>query len=130
MFQILAHADLPHEPAGHGRRRATSTRRVDARVLMTMPSRRCGIARTPSTQLEVRKRSETDAESAPVLVPIHTGKLPHVRENVLQAVRELERVHISEPVLDDAINNQLREPQDLARQVEGVAEPACHDTAS
>ena len=32
-------------------------------MITTTAPRRCGIATTPSTQLEVRKRSETDAES-------------------------------------------------------------------
>ena len=35
-------------------------------MIMKRAWRRCGVATTPSTQLEVRKRSETDAESAPM----------------------------------------------------------------
>ena len=52
-----------------------------------------------------------------------------MREDVLQAVRQLKSIDITETVLDHAIHDQLREPQDLARQVEGVAEarPASDD---
>ena len=40
-------------------------RRVDSRTITKTASRRRGIATTPSTQREVQKCSETDAESAP-----------------------------------------------------------------
>ena len=39
-------------------------------------------------------------------------------EDVLQTVRQLEGVHIAQSILDHRIDDQLREPQDLARQVE------------
>jgi hypothetical protein len=41
-----------------------------------------------------------------------------MRKNVLQAVRQLEGVDIPQSILDHRIHNQLREPQNLARQVE------------
>ena len=53
-----------------------------------------------------------------------------MREDVLQAVRQLKRVDIPQAVLHDAIHDQLREPQDLARQVEGVAEARPASTAT
>ena len=53
-----------------------------------------------------------------------------MREDVLEAVRQLKSIHIPEAVLDHAIHHQLREPQDLARQVEGVAEARPASTAT
>jgi hypothetical protein len=53
-----------------------------------------------------------------VLVAVHAGELADVREDVLDAVRQLERVHVVEPVLDVRVHDQLGQPQDLAAQVE------------
>ena len=43
----------------------TPSRRVDSLTATSRASRRCGLMKTPSTHLGVRKRSEADAESAP-----------------------------------------------------------------
>jgi ribulose-5-phosphate 4-epimerase/fuculose-1-phosphate aldolase len=45
-----------------------------------------------------------------------------VREHVLEAVGELEGVHVAEAVLHVAVDDQLGEAQDLAAQMERVAE--------
>jgi hypothetical protein len=44
--------------------------------------------------------------------------------SVLQAVSQLESVHIVEPVLNMTVHNQLGHAQNLSAEVEGVAEPA------
>ena len=59
-----------------------------------------------------------------VLVPVHARQLPDVREAVLQAVRQLVRVDVAQSELDVAVHDDLRQAQDLARQVERVAEAA------
>ena len=68
--------------------------------------------------------AHADLAHQPVLVSVHAGELPDVRKDVLQAVRELECVHVPEAVLHVAVHHQLREAQNLAAQVERVAEPA------
>lgn len=44
-----------------------------------------------------------------VLVAVHPGQLSHVSEDVLQSVRQLERVHIVQTVLDVRVYYQLRQ---------------------
>ena len=51
-----------------------------------------------------------------------TSELADVREDVLQSVRELERVDVSKAILHVTVDDQLGQSQDLATQVEGVAE--------
>lgn len=53
-----------------------------------------------------------------VLVAVHAGQLADMREYVLQPVGQLERVHVVEAVLDVRVDDQLREAEDLAAQVE------------
>ena len=43
-------------------------------------------------------------------------------KGVLQAVSQLEGVHIAQAELDICIHNQLGQPQNLTAQVEGIAE--------
>mmetsp|Transcript_7034 Transcript_7034/g.20668 ORF Transcript_7034/g.20668 Transcript_7034/m.20668 type:complete len:555 (-) Transcript_7034:1166-2830(-) len=57
-----------------------------------------------------------------VLVAVHARELADVREDVLEPVRELEGVHVAQAVLHDRVDHELRQPQDLPREVEGVAE--------
>ena len=53
-----------------------------------------------------------------------TSELSHMGEGVLQSVRQLEGVHVVEPVLDMAVHQQLGHAQNLAAQMERVAESA------
>lgn len=53
-----------------------------------------------------------------VLVPVHAGQLPDVRKHVLQTVRQLECVHVVEPVLNVRVDDELRQTQDFSAQVE------------
>ena len=46
------------------------------------------------------------------LAPL-TCELPHVAEGVLQAVCQLEAVHVAQAELDVGVHNQLGEAQDL-----------------
>jgi len=46
-----------------------------------------------------------------------------VRQRVLQTVSQLVRVHVAQPVLHVRVDQQLRQAQHLAAQVERVAEP-------
>ncbi|CAN7985254.1 unnamed protein product, partial [Ixodes hexagonus] len=57
-----------------------------------------------------------------VLVAVHARQLAHVGKDVLEAVRQLEGVHVVQPVLHVAVHHQLGQAQDLPAQVEGVAE--------
>ena len=69
--------------------------------------------------MQAAKREHGDA---PPSSPVHARELADVREGVLQAVRKLEGVDVAEPVLHVRVDDELRQAQDLARQVEGVAE--------
>mmetsp|Transcript_19442 Transcript_19442/g.63358 ORF Transcript_19442/g.63358 Transcript_19442/m.63358 type:complete len:470 (-) Transcript_19442:1597-3006(-) len=66
--------------------------------------------------------AHADLTHQPVLVPVHAGELAHVGEDVLQAVGQLVGVDVAQPVLHVRVDHQLRQPQDLAAEVEGVAE--------
>jgi hypothetical protein len=70
--------------------------------------------------LEVLAHADLAHEA--VLVAVHARQLPHVREDVLQPVRELEGVDVAQPVLHVRVHHELGQPQDLAAEVEGVAE--------
>lgn len=59
-----------------------------------------------------------------VLVSVHAGELADVREDILQSVGELEGVGVAQAVLHVGVDDELREAQDLAAQVERVAEAA------
>mmetsp|Transcript_139393 Transcript_139393/g.242388 ORF Transcript_139393/g.242388 Transcript_139393/m.242388 type:complete len:464 (+) Transcript_139393:5762-7153(+) len=63
-----------------------------------------------------------DLPHQPILVAVHPGQLPNVVEDVLQTIRQLEGIHVAQPVLHVGVHHQLGHPQDLAAQVEGVAE--------
>lgn len=53
-----------------------------------------------------------------VLVAVHASELAHMREYVLQPVRQLERVYVIQAVLDVRVHDQFCEAEDLAAQVE------------
>ena len=57
-----------------------------------------------------------------VLVPVHARQLAHVGERVLQAVGQLVRIDVAQAELHVGVDHQLGQAQDLAAQVEGVAE--------
>lgn len=57
-----------------------------------------------------------------VLVAIHPRQLADVSEDVLQAVGELEGVDVVQAILHVRVDDEFGESQDLAAQVEGVAE--------
>jgi hypothetical protein len=58
----------------------------------------------------------------PILVSVHTCQLPNVREDVLEAICQLEGLDVSQAVLDMRINDQLGHAKDLTTQMEGVTE--------
>ncbi|RNA42796.1 hypothetical protein BpHYR1_029175 [Brachionus plicatilis] len=64
-----------------------------------------------------------------VLVSVHAGQLAHVGEYVLEAVGQLKRVHIAEPVLDVrvveifAVNEQIEHVVALAAHLEARFDP-------
>ena len=45
-----------------------------------------------------------------------------MRKDVLQCIRELESVDVSETVLDVGIDDELRETENFATQVESISE--------
>lgn len=58
-----------------------------------------------------------------VLVAIHASQLADMSENVLQTVRQLESVHIVQPILNVRIDDQFGEAQNFPAQMESVSEP-------
>lgn len=56
-----------------------------------------------------------------VLVTVHASELPHMSECVLEAICQLERIHIAQPVLHVGINNQLRQAKNLPTKMKGIA---------
>lgn len=70
--------------------------------------------------LEVLAHADLAHEA--VLVSVHAGELADVREDVLEAVGELEGVDVAEAEVDVGVDDELREPEDLATQMEGVTE--------
>ena len=68
---------------------------------------RTGVEPVVDEVLEVLAHANLSHE--PVLVAVHTGELADVREDVLQPVRELERVHVAQPELHVRVHHQLRE---------------------
>mmetsp|Transcript_3491 Transcript_3491/g.11579 ORF Transcript_3491/g.11579 Transcript_3491/m.11579 type:complete len:907 (-) Transcript_3491:778-3498(-) len=103
-----AQEEEPHAPAG----------RPDAAAGALADG--AGVEAVVDEVLEVL--AHPDLPHEPVLVPIHPGELPHVRKDVLQPVRQLVRVHVAEPVLHVRVDDKLGEAEDLAAEVEGVAE--------
>lgn len=67
--------------------------------------------------------AHSDLSHQLVLVPIHSRQLTNVRENILQPIGQLERVHIVQSILNMRIDNQLRQPQNLTAQMERITEP-------
>lgn len=49
-----------------------------------------------------------------VLVSIHPRQLADMGEYVLQAVGQLERIDVVQPVLDVRVHNQLGQPENFA----------------
>lgn len=57
-----------------------------------------------------------------VLVTVHSRQLTNVSESELETIGELESVDVSESVLNVRVDDELRETEDLATQVERVSE--------
>mmetsp|Transcript_39887 Transcript_39887/g.113149 ORF Transcript_39887/g.113149 Transcript_39887/m.113149 type:complete len:527 (-) Transcript_39887:833-2413(-) len=83
---------------------------------------RAGVEAVVDQVLQVLAHANLPHEA--VLVAVHAGELAHMAECVLQTVRELEGIHVTQAELDVAVNHQLGQAQDLAAQVEGVSEAA------
>ena len=104
-----AQEEEPHAPAGRPE--------ADAGTFADGPS----VEARVDDVLEVL--AHTDLAHELVLVAVHARELADVGEHELEAVGELERVDVAEAVLDVRVDDELGEAQDLAAQVEGVAEP-------
>mmetsp|Transcript_61033 Transcript_61033/g.143984 ORF Transcript_61033/g.143984 Transcript_61033/m.143984 type:complete len:850 (-) Transcript_61033:159-2708(-) len=83
-------------------------------------SDRAGVEAVVDEVLQVLAHADLAHEA--VLVAVHARELPDVRERVLQAVGELERVDVAEAELHVGIDDDLGQTQDLAAQMERVAE--------
>ena len=105
-----AQEEEPHAPAGEPE--------AAAGALADGP----GVEAVVDEVLEVLAHAHLAHE--PVLVAVHARQLPDVREAVLQPVRQLVRVDVAQAELYVAVHDDLRQPQNLARQVERVAEAA------
>lgn len=70
--------------------------------------------------LEILAHSDLTHEL--VLVPVHSSQSTDMREDVLQGVRELESVDISETELDVRVDDQLSETEDFTTKMESIAE--------
>ena len=57
-----------------------------------------------------------------VLVAIHSCQLTHVREDILETVRQLEGVDVAETILHVTVDDELGKTQDFTTKMEGVAE--------
>lgn len=53
-----------------------------------------------------------------VLVAIHARQLAHMGEDILQAVGQLEGVHVVQSVLHVGVDDELGQPQDFTTQME------------
>ena len=58
-----------------------------------------------------------------VLVPVHSRQLTNTVEGLLQPIRELIRIDISQTILNMRIHNQLGQSQNLMSQMEGITKP-------
>jgi hypothetical protein len=54
--------------------------------------------------------------------PIHAGQSTNMREDVLNCIRELERVDIPQTKLHMSVDDEFRQPQDFSAQMERIAE--------
>ena len=57
-----------------------------------------------------------------VLITVHSGQSTDMGEDVLNGICKLERIDVAESELHMGVNNQLGQPQDLATEMEGIAE--------
>lgn len=57
-----------------------------------------------------------------VFVSVHAGELANVVESVENAIGELESIDIAETVLDLRVDNELGQAENLAHEMEGIAE--------
>ncbi len=57
-----------------------------------------------------------------VLVSIHSSELANVGKSVLQTIRQLESVHITQSILHVRVNHKLGQAEDFSAQMEGVTE--------
>lgn len=57
-----------------------------------------------------------------VFVSVHAGKLANVVESVENAIGKLESIDIAETVLDLRVDNELGQAENLAHEMEGIAE--------
>jgi hypothetical protein len=55
-----------------------------------------------------------------IFVSIETRQLTDVREDVLQTIRQLKRIDITQPILYVRVDDQLRETEDLTHQMECI----------
>mmetsp|Transcript_3880 Transcript_3880/g.8478 ORF Transcript_3880/g.8478 Transcript_3880/m.8478 type:complete len:333 (+) Transcript_3880:5507-6505(+) len=66
--------------------------------------------------------AHTDLAHQPILVAIHARQLADVRKNILQAVCQLIGVNVAQSILNVRVDDELRQPENLAAEVEGIAE--------
>mmetsp|Transcript_14739 Transcript_14739/g.38930 ORF Transcript_14739/g.38930 Transcript_14739/m.38930 type:complete len:664 (+) Transcript_14739:435-2426(+) len=66
--------------------------------------------------------AHADLPHQTVLVPVHTGQLTDVREDVLQAIGQLERVDVAQAELHMTVDHKLCQTHDLTAQMERIAE--------
>ena len=57
-----------------------------------------------------------------VLVTVHTSQLTDVGESELESIGQLERIDVSESVLDVRVDDELHETKDLTAEMERVSE--------
>mmetsp|Transcript_2747 Transcript_2747/g.4977 ORF Transcript_2747/g.4977 Transcript_2747/m.4977 type:complete len:318 (+) Transcript_2747:225-1178(+) len=68
--------------------------------------------------------AHADLTHETVFVPVHSRQLAHVIEGVLQSIRQLVRVDISQAILHVRIYHQLGKAQNFSREMEGIPETA------
>jgi hypothetical protein len=58
-----------------------------------------------------------------VFVSIHTCQMANMTENVLETVSQLERLNLTESVLNMGVYHQFHQFQNFTAQMEGITEP-------
>jgi len=95
----------PNQTQAHTTGQATSRKRLSHRVESVVDE-----------MFEILAHPDLPHEL--VLVSVHAGELAHVGEHVLEAVGELEGVHVVQTVLHVRVDDQLRQTKDFSAKME------------
>lgn len=66
--------------------------------------------------------ASTDLVHQFVFIPVHTSELANMVESIEYAIGELEGIDIAETILNLRVDNELGQAEDLAHEMESIAE--------